>query len=113
MINKCSMAGFLVVVTTLGFLGLIVTLIFVPIPDTRMSQVIGLVTTVATAWIAIITYYFGSSAGSARKTDMLNDLTGTGDGGTVTTTTTAKIDKTTTVTPEVPPTPPPVPPVNP
>jgi hypothetical protein len=106
---KVTPTGFLVATTTLGFFALLALLFFHNIPEGTKDILQVMLGGVLGQWTTIISYYFGSSSGSARKTDMINDMTGTGNGGTVTTKTTANIAKVTTVTPE----PPPVPPVNP
>lgn len=62
-----------------GFFGLMYFFLFHSIPaESRdsMNQLLGML---ATAWVAIMTYYFGSSAGSARKTEIMNK--GTSEGG--------------------------------
>ena len=69
---KISLPTFIVVSTTIGFFGLLVLFAFIPIePDSRSSfgQMIG---TVGGAWVTIVAYHFGSSSGSAKKTDILN-----------------------------------------
>lgn len=109
-IKKCTLAAFLVVAIVAGYFGSIVIVTFADVPDARLAQVVGLISAVQNAFLLIVGYYFGSSAGSQRKTDMINDLNGTGDGGKVITTTTANINKVTTVEP---PTAPPTPPSNP
>jgi hypothetical protein len=62
----------LAVITLAGFLLLILGLFFIPIPTGNMD----LLKTFGVALIAIVTavagYYFGSSEGSARKTEIMS-----------------------------------------
>ncbi len=57
-------------ITSGFFLLLFIMLKFPPPPASEkvMDIMLGALTT---AWIAVVTYYFGSSAGSAQKTDLL------------------------------------------
>ena len=60
---------------TLGFFGLLTTMMFVDLP-TSTSQIINiLVGSLGTAWISIISYYFGSTAGSKAKSELLAKAT--------------------------------------
>lgn len=102
-----AMAGFLVFAIVIGYFASIALITFSDVTDSRLAQIIGLVTAVQNAFMLIVGYYFGSSSGSQRKTDLINELSGTGDGtGTVNTTEKTVTEKTTvkdTTTP-VPPT---------
>lgn len=62
---------FLVIASTLGYFSFILILIFKGLPSNNKEIVIGLVMAVSTAWGVIVGYYFGSSSGSARKTDAI------------------------------------------
>jgi hypothetical protein len=42
-----------------------------PVPDGSQQVLYAMVGVLGTAWVAVINYYFGSSAGSAAKTDAL------------------------------------------
>lgn len=101
---KFNSEAFLVVTTTIGFFTLIGVLVFREVPDGSREIVAQLIGGIAAAFGAIIGYRFGSSSGSARKTDIINTMAGTGD-GTGTTTTTTKTDSTKTVSSETPPVP--------
>lgn len=66
---------------TFGFFGLLALIIFIDIP-TNSATVLNVMTgSLGTAWIGIINYYFGSSSGSAKKTEIMAEMKGTGTGG--------------------------------
>jgi hypothetical protein len=84
----------------MGFFTLLGLLFFMAIPEATKDILQVMLGAVATQWTAIIQYHFGSSSGSHRKTDMLNELTGAGDGNTkVTTNATITTEKVTKVEP--------------
>ena len=61
----------LALLTTLGFFALLALMIFHPIPE-MSKETLGIMTgTLGTAWVNIISYYFGSSSGSATKTEIM------------------------------------------
>lgn len=103
--SRCSLAAFLCVSTTVGFFSLLVIVFLVPMPEQSRDILQVMLGVVGTQWASIVGYFYGSSAGSARKTDMLNDLTGTGDGaGKTMTSATTKTEITKTISSETPPT---------
>ncbi len=57
--------------TTIGFFGLLTALLFVEPPAGSREVVVAMVGALGTAWISVISYYFGSSAGQARQTELL------------------------------------------
>lgn len=63
--------GTLAIAVTCGFFGLLSILIWHTVPEESHDILIAMVGTLGTAWVGIITYYFGSSAGSAEKTKLL------------------------------------------
>ncbi len=84
---------FLAISTTMGFFALLGDILFREIPSGSKDISFTMLGAVATAWGSLIQYFFGSSAGSARKTDMLATT------GTSTTTTTADTKTETIVQP--------------
>jgi membrane protein YqaA with SNARE-associated domain len=73
--RSISLATFLTVFTTFGLFFFITLLIFHTVPEETRTPVFSLVATISTAWGAIIGYYFGSSSGSAKKTELMSQPT--------------------------------------
>jgi len=61
----------LAISVTAGFFGLLCLLAYHEVPKEAHDILMTMVGVLGTAWIGIITYYFGSSAGSAEKTKLL------------------------------------------
>jgi hypothetical protein len=61
----------LAIAVTLGFFGILVLMALHALPDPNRDLVNVVIGSLGTAWISIIGYYFGTSAGSARKTELL------------------------------------------
>jgi hypothetical protein len=70
-VTRSWLPGTLALVVTLGFFGLLSLCAFrtVPVGSEKILDV--MTGSLGTAWIMIVTYYFGSSAGSDRKTELL------------------------------------------
>jgi hypothetical protein len=66
---------FLVVAVTFGFFGAMFLISRYEIPKDSQSIVYSMIGVLGTAWIAIISYFFGSSAGSAAKQDIIAKAT--------------------------------------
>jgi hypothetical protein len=56
---------------TFGFFGLLLILVFYPIPEQSQTLLNIMIGALGTAWTSVIFYYFGSSSGSDRKTELL------------------------------------------
>lgn len=67
-----NVVTFLVITTTCGFFGLLSLLFFKAFPPESKEILNVTIGTVGTAWLGIMTYHFASSAGSARKTELLS-----------------------------------------
>lgn len=70
---KSWIPGFLAVSITLGFFGLLGLLIAHAVPTESEKPVYILTGSLGTAWVMVVSYHFGSSAGSERKTELLAD----------------------------------------
>lgn len=69
-------ASVLTLVTTAGFFGILAWLIVHGLPDTGRDAVLVMLGTLGTAWTACVSYWVGSSSGSAQKTAALERMTG-------------------------------------
>lgn len=69
--TKSLTAPFLAVFVTLGFFGVLGVMMFVPLPKETHDALMLMLGSLGTAWVSVIAYYFGSSAGSDRKTELL------------------------------------------
>lgn len=70
--TRSLIPAILAIAVTVGFFGLLALEAFHSIPAGN-EKVLDMTTgSLATVWIMMATYYFGSSAGSARKTELLS-----------------------------------------
>ena len=99
---KLNPPAFLVVSVTVLVFSTLLLLFFKQVPNAVENVLFTLIGGILAKWGTMIDYHFGSSSGSHRKTDMIQELTGAGDGngGTVKTNATITTEKVTTVTSE-------------
>lgn len=76
MVLKDNMPAVLATLLTLGFFSILCAIIFYPVPETATDILNVMLGSLGTAFISVINYYFGSSRGSALKTQILGDVRG-------------------------------------
>ncbi|MFL9928643.1 hypothetical protein P0D88_05075 [Paraburkholderia sp. RL18-103-BIB-C] len=69
--NRDWVPKVLAMAVTTGFFGILLLMAFQPLPGSNKDLVNVIVGALGTAWISIIGYYFGTSVGSMRKTELL------------------------------------------
>lgn len=69
---KDKIPAILALSVTGGFFGLLYLIAFHEVPAQSATLLNVLVGTLGTAWIGVVNYYFGSSSGSAAKTQLLS-----------------------------------------
>lgn len=69
--TKDNIAIWLAITVTLGFIFLVAMLSFHDAPTNSHDIVMAMTGVLATAFGGIVNYYFGSSSGSAKKTEIL------------------------------------------
>lgn len=74
--TKDSTPRYLAYLITIGFFGTLAYLIIYGKPQTGGDVMLVMVGSLGTAWASIVSYYFGSSTGSAAKTDAINKVIG-------------------------------------
>lgn len=56
---------------TIGFFGILIFLMLAKVPDTSRDIINIMLGTLGTSWTGIVSYYYGSTSGSAKKTELL------------------------------------------
>ena len=64
----------LALLVTLGFFAVLAMLMIVGAPDKGGAPVLVLLGSLGTAWTTIMAFYFGSSDGSAKKSEQINAM---------------------------------------
>ena len=70
-VTRSVMPPILAAAVTIGFFSIMVMMFFNKI-DSANPAILMMLGSLGTAWTGIIAYYFGSSAGSQAKTDLLS-----------------------------------------
>jgi hypothetical protein len=73
--TKSNVPGWLAFLITAGFYSILIWLLSYGMPSTGGEALLLLLGSLATAWTGVVAYYFGSSAGSARKDEILRNVT--------------------------------------
>lgn len=74
LINKIASPLIAAFVTT-GFFGLLFYMVKHDVPNANKDVLNIMLGSLGTAWITIVSYYFGSSSGSAEKNEQIRNLT--------------------------------------
>jgi hypothetical protein len=61
----------LALAVTLGFFGVLAYIMVLSVPEASRDVLNIMLGSLGTAWISIISYYFGSSSSSDRKTELI------------------------------------------
>lgn len=68
---KDRIPALLAIMVTLGFFSVLAFMLFRQVPQTGHDAMLLMLGGLGSAWTAVVSYYFGSSAGSERKTELL------------------------------------------
>lgn len=69
--NRDNLPVYLAMGTAAGFISLLWIMAFHDVPSTSHDILMASTGTLGTAFVSIISYHFGSSAGSAKKTEIM------------------------------------------
>ena len=76
MATKSWLPETLAIIVTIGFFGIIAYIIKFGLPESGKEAVLLLLGSLGTAWGGVMAFYFGSSAGSQKKTEALTAALG-------------------------------------
>ncbi len=62
-------------IITAGFFGILAFMLLRPIPETGHDALMILLGSLGTAWVAVVSYYYGSTSSSQTKTHLLANST--------------------------------------
>lgn len=79
--TRSRVPAVLAVIVTLGFFGILIGMLGGWLKSTDNQALLIMLGALGAAWGAIVNYYFGSSADSGRKTELLAQAPATGQGG--------------------------------
>lgn len=71
MMNKENLPLILAIMTTVGFVSMLWLMAFHDVPQSSHDLLMAMTGVLGTSYAGIVAYYFGSSAGSAKKTEIL------------------------------------------
>ena len=69
--NKSTVPAWLTFFVTFGFFGMLGALFYVDVPEANKAIVYGFTGTLGTAWLVVMHFWFGSTQGSNRQTELL------------------------------------------
>jgi|SRR5882762_421767 len=69
-----KLPAILAISVTVGFFAVLLIMLFRGVPVTGSEAFLVMLGSLGTAWAGVMGYYFGSSSGSASKTDALNKI---------------------------------------
>lgn len=72
--TRSIVPGLLAMVVTIGFFGILLAMMYGSTNTAANQPLLVMLGSLGTAWVTIVAYYFGSSSGSDRKTELLGKM---------------------------------------